>query len=299
MARRWIGALVVVVLSILQAQESSAENLFPHGTCPACEVDGGSRAPGEAGGEEGPENPFDDPIETDRDSFTPTSVTVSPGRMIFEASYSFIDNRGTPETHSFPEVLIRVGVLERLELRLGWNFEIGGGGNFVSGIGDEASIDLPGVLEESRLLYGFKYFVNNQADFMPRSSVIVQGFTPTSSESNKTDFMAAYVLGWGLPGRCQFDAALHYTTSSEEHDHYNNWAPSAVLRVPVGQRINLHAEYFGIFSTGKERNFTRHFISPGVHVLLTPDVELGVRLGWGLNDQTSRFFSNVGIGMRF
>jgi hypothetical protein len=36
-----------------------------------------------------------------------------------------------------------------------------------------------------------------------------------------------------------------------------------------------------------------------MHYLVTPNLELGLRVGWGLNDQTARFFSNVGIGLRF
>jgi hypothetical protein len=36
-----------------------------------------------------------------------------------------------------------------------------------------------------------------------------------------------------------------------------------------------------------------------VHYLVTPDLEVGVRVGWGLNDQSARFFSNAGFGWRF
>ena len=36
-----------------------------------------------------------------------------------------------------------------------------------------------------------------------------------------------------------------------------------------------------------------------MHYLVTPNVELGVRVGWGLNEPVGRFFSNVGFGWRF
>jgi hypothetical protein len=32
---------------------------------------------------------------------------------------------------------------------------------------------------------------------------------------------------------------------------------------------------------------------------VTENLEVGVRVGWGLNDQTPRFFSNVGFGWRY
>src|SRR5262245_57015951 len=83
-----------------------------------------------AGEREGEEE--QDEIETDRDSFTFATSTVGIRKTVVEASYSFIDNRVGPESHSFPELLVRRGLSERLELRLGWNYEAGGPGT-VSG----------------------------------------------------------------------------------------------------------------------------------------------------------------------
>lgn len=68
----------------------------------------------------------DDELETDRDSFTPATSTVGAGRLILEVAYSFLDNRDACETHSFPEAVLRVGLLPELELRLNWGFEVGG-----------------------------------------------------------------------------------------------------------------------------------------------------------------------------
>ena len=71
------------------------------------------------------------------------------------------------------------------------------------------------------------------------------------------------------------------------------------VAVPVGEKFAGHIEYFGIFSSGKEQNTVKHFISPGLHYLVTPNLEIGFRVGWGLNDQSARFFSNVGVGLRY
>ena len=62
-----------------------------------------------------------DEIETDRDSFTPATKLAGIGRIIMESAYSFIENRGVASTHSYPELLFRYGLTDRLELRLGWN----------------------------------------------------------------------------------------------------------------------------------------------------------------------------------
>src|SRR5215831_18645405 len=97
-------------------------------------------------------------IETDRDSFTPATTTAGRGRLIFESAYSFLDNRAVKETHSFPETVFRYGLTDRLELRLGWNYEVGGAGNDASGA-DVSEEDLPvgkRLERESNLAYGVK-----------------------------------------------------------------------------------------------------------------------------------------------
>jgi hypothetical protein len=245
------------------------------------------------------ERPGDEAIETDRDSFTPSTRTVGRGRLVLESAYSFLENRHRPETHSFPELLVRYGLSERLELRLGYNYEVGGGGNTVSGVEAAEDPDTTGVEREHRAVYGLKALLTEQDGAVPVSSLLVQGFTPLSGKATDTQFMVGYVFGWELPSRAKLDAAVRYFTGSEEEDRFDVWAPSVVIRVPMGERINLHAEYFGLFSRGKHADFVQHYVSPGVHYLVTPDLEVGIRLGWGLNDQSTRFFTNVGFGWRF
>jgi hypothetical protein len=254
-----------------------------------------------AGGGERCVNPFEDAIETDRDSFTPATTTAGRGLLIVESSYSFLDHRGVPETHSFPELLFRYGLTERIELRLGWNYEVGGAGSDTSGV-DVGEEELPvekRLERESNLLSGVKFRVTDQETWVPASAFIFQAFTPTSGMATATQSMAAYVFGWELPRSWKLDAALRYMTGNEGGDHFNEWAPSVVLKVPVGERVNVHAEYFGVFSTDKAEEFNHQYFSPGVHYLITPDFEVGVRVGWGLNDQSDRFFCNIGFGCRF
>jgi hypothetical protein len=261
---------------------------------------GAERENGEAREEE-PRSPFEDHIETDRDAFTPATKTAPVRRFILESSYSFIDNRGAPETHSFPELLLRYGLFKRLELRLGWNCEVGGGGNVVSGSGGEAAegVDTSGLTREQRLLYGVKAMLTEQQSWLPDSVLILTGVTPTGGDATATQLRADYAFGWELPNRWRFDSALLFTTDSDNGNRFEVWAPSAVLRVPLGERFQVHAEYFGQMSQGRTSDFSHHFFSPGMHYLVTPDLEVGVRVGWGLNEQTARFFSNVGFGWRF
>lgn len=248
---------------------------------------------------EATEDPFAEHIETDRDSFTPATTTVGVGRWIAESAYSFIDNRHAPDTHSFPELVLRYGLTERFELRLGWNYEAGGGGNVVSSIEGEEGIEGARFQRESRATYGFKLRTTDQSGWIPESSLLVQGFTPTTGDTMATEGAVTYVWGWELPEKWKLDAAIRYGSSAEKEDDFAIWNASTVLRVPVGERWAAHAEYFGAIPQGQAGGRSQHFFSPGVHYLITPDLEFGVRVGWGLNEASARFFANVGIGQRF
>jgi hypothetical protein len=273
-------------------------------------VGGGSLPPGlgrpdsagtaDAGSEEDdPEDRPERPIETDRDSFTPSTRTVETGWFVLESSYSFLDERHVPPTHSFPELLLRYGLLERLELRLGWNYEVGGASGDVSGSGGEGFVQGAGVKRDSRVSYGLKAGLTEQQGWVPQSAFILQALTPTTGETTATQLVATYVFGWELANRWKLDAAFRYEAANEAGDHFDVWAPSVVLKVPLGQRWSVHGEYFGLFSSGKQEEFVLQYFSPGVHFLVTPNLEVGTRIGFGLTEQSARFFSNVGVGWRF
>ena len=258
------------------------------------------------------ENPFEDRIETDRDAFTPTPRLIRPGRLAIESAYSFIDNRRVKETHSFPELLLRYGLTSRVELRLGWNYEVGGESSSVSGsgavegfglpevVGERGSTEAgPSLVREAVLSYGAKIRLTEQSDWLPEAAVILMGRTPTRGTETLTHVVATGVVGWELPNRWKLDAALRYTTAASEGDRYGGWSPSAVLRVPVVDRAMVHAEYFGFFSQGRATDFRQQFLSAGASYLLTPDLEVGVRGGPGLTDDSPNWFINAGFGWRF
>jgi hypothetical protein len=237
-----------------------------------------------------------DEIETDRDSFTFATSTVGPQATVVESSYSFIDNRLGPESHSFPELLVRRGISDWFELRIGWNYEAGGPGT-ISG-NEVGGQDLQ-VETEGRILYGAKFLTSNQSGWIPQSSLIVEGYTPTAGPSSVSTVDIGQSFGWTLPNGWVWNSALRFATANEKGDSFEQWAPSTVLKIPIGERWNVHAEYFGIVSYGKQTPINDQFVSFGGHVLLNPNLELGVRFGFGLNRETPDFFNNVGFGWRF
>jgi hypothetical protein len=232
------------------------------------------------------------PIETDRDSFTRSPRVVEYSSWVLEGSYSFLDQNAEYEGHTFPDLLLRYGVAERLELRLGWNYEIGKF-HHLSPVGSERN-------EEGIINYGMKIPWTRAAGWIPTSALIATGYTPTSGSSNSTDFSLEYAGGWTLANEWELDTGLRWFMLAEEQDRFTEWAPSVVLKAPLlNDRANIHLEYFCLLSRGREGEYRQHYLGPGLHFLVTPNMEIGTRLFWGLSEDAVDFACNFGSGIRY
>lgn len=241
-----------------------------------------------------PENDF---IETDRNSFTFARMTAGANRLIVETSFSFINISGQKLDFSFPETLFRYGIGDRFELRLGWNYETGServpGANNIGGFFAANA--------EQQLYYGFKAALSEQSGLLPGSALFVQGHTPTGGAQSVTQLRTGYVVGWRLPNRWDFDAAMRFGTDIDEYGGYRIYAPSCVLKIPLteSERWFAHVEYFGVLTQGKESDVTLNFIDIGLHHLFTSNIEVGAIVAFGPHSGGMNLVTNVGIGVRF
>ncbi len=236
-------------------------------------------------------------IETDRNSFTFARMTAGDGRLIVESSYSFIDLHGEKIKNSFPELLLRYGIGDRFELRLGWNYESGrerkpDAGNIAGFFGANA---------EQQIFYGFKTVLTKESGWIPGTAFLAQGHTPTGGPQSVTQLRIGYVLGWRLPNRWDFDAGFRFGTDNEDGRPYVMWAPSVVLKIPLtpSERLFTHIEYFSLITNGKGEDTALHFVDTSLHYLITPNVEVGAIIAFGPERHGLNIVTNVGIGLRF
>jgi hypothetical protein len=238
-------------------------------------------------------------LGTDRDAFTPSTHTVAAGVLLHEASYVYIDNlRGLP-TNNYPEWLLRIGATDWLEWRFGVNYGVGSQGNVVTSVEVGEGTLHGGTLYETSILYGLKVNVTTQQGWRPESCFILEATTPAYGDVFGTSPVATGVAGWKLDNGCRLDAALRYAYAEGLVDWFSRWTPSVVLRMPVTDRWELHAEWFGNYTAGLVDNTSRPFFSPGTHYMLTKNMEIGVRVGWGLGGGGAPFFSDAGLGWRW
>jgi hypothetical protein len=238
-------------------------------------------------------------LGTDRDAFTPCTHCVDAGVSLTETSYVFIDNSVGLPTNNYPELLIRLGANDWWEWRLGFNYGVGSQGNVVTNVEvGEGSIEGRSVYESS-VLYGFKIDTSEQFGWVPESCFIMEASTPTYGDVFGTVPVATIVAGWELPFEWRLDGAIRYSYSEGELNWFSRWGPSAVLRIPITEAFEMHAEWFGTFTQGQLNDTHRPFFSPGIHYIISENTEIGLRVGWGLTDEAAPFFSDAGFAFRY
>jgi hypothetical protein len=198
-----------------------------------------------------------------------------------------------------PSTVLRIPVTERFEWRLGFNYEQNSGGSVVAAVEVGEPPDGESGGEEANLLYGCKLRVTDQEGWIPRSSAIVEAFTPVAGDIWGTEPSATYAFGWELPTEWRFDTAIRYARAESVEGWFDRWMPSAVLRIPVTDRWEVHAEWFGSWSQGLADDSVQPFAGPGTHFMLTPTFEIGCRMGWGLTRDAAGYFVDSGVGWRF
>jgi len=238
-------------------------------------------------------------IGTDRDAFTPSTLTVPAGSVLTEGSYVYIDNRGLPPTNSYPELLTRIPVADWLEVRFGLNFCDNGGGYLVTNAEGGPGRNDGTISYESTVLYGVKAAVTQQDGLLPQSCFIMEGFTPMYGDFSSTLPIATYALGWKTEANWRIDGAIRYVYAEGPEGWFDKWAPSIVLRIPATERWEVHVEYFSTFTVGLPDEETVPFVSPGTHYMLTDNLEIGLRIGWGMTRDAAAFFSDAGFGWRW
>lgn len=238
-------------------------------------------------------------LDADRDAFTPSAYCVGPRRGLIEASHVYIDNPAGLPTNNYPELLIRQGANEWWEWRLGVNYGVGSQGNIVTSVevGD-GTLD-GSTLYESSILYGFKLATSHQDGWVPDSCFIMEAATPTYGDAFGTVPVATLVAGWDLGDDWRLDGSIRYAYSQGSQNWFSRWSPSVVLRVPMTERWEAHAEWFGSYTQGLAVDRYQPFFSPGTHYSISRNVEIGLRVGWGLTAQAAPFFSDAGIAIQY
>ena len=227
-------------------------------------------------------------IITDRPDFTESAATVPASRVQLEGGYTF-SRAGEVREHALGEILVRVGVAEDLEFRLGlnsyaWNLS--------------PSADVSGFKDAT---IGAKWSVYNDREDRISFSVLAATTLPTGGKEFREDALqpeAKFIVAWGMTDRQTISANLNTTAASIGGKRFALISGSLSLGQLITDVLGAYAEVFG-FLPQQEGAPDAYYLNGGMTWLISADVQLDARVGGRLNGSQPDFFAGVGAGWRW
>lgn len=248
------------------------------------------------------EDPADSPLDLDRPDFTEASTTVGRGLTVLEYGYTFTraDRRNTE--HSLPETLLRVGLFAD------W-FEFRIADNFVSQRGTDpvAPISAAGLED---LYIGSKFQLFMQDGWLPEAVLIPNMTLPTGQNGISNDRILLglnSVYGWGIQDSSGEEwLGIGASTQlnqvvDDTGDPYVEFVQTLVIDIPISEQLGAYVEWFAFMPhhASSPNVGPQHYADSGFAYLVNDNMQLDIRIGFGLNDHADQLFTGVGGGFRW
>jgi len=233
------------------------------------------------------------PIDTDRPDQTESSALVPRRHVQLEFGVGYTENAPDEKTLEAPALLVRYGVVDRLELRLGvptLTTEFDGGA--------EADFADPEI--------GAKIALWAEKGWRPEAALLVGTTVPVGSEDLSSDrFDPAFRFSFGhtLPKDFSFGynlGAAWETTLEDDgsgRDTLSRLEYTAALGYDFAERWGAFIELFGDAPLS-DSGGPAHSLDGGVTYLLRENIQFDVAAGVGLTSEAPDWFVTAGISVR-
>ncbi len=231
------------------------------------------------------------PLVTDRPDFTESALAVGPGRVQLEAGYTF-SGEAEVKSHTVGEVLVRVGLISRLELRLGLNsyaFE------------ERTSADERGFED---VFIGAKIALLEVASgfelLRPGLALLIGTSLPTGQGGFGAEGVwpeAKLALGWDVSQRFSLGSNLNVASVRVDGDRFGQFSGSLAMGYAISERLGTYLEYFG-FAAPNTRGIDESFFNGGFTFLANNDLQFDARAGIGVSEPDLNYFLGVGFAWR-
>lgn len=228
------------------------------------------------------------PLVTDRPDFTESAVTVPRGDVQLESGYTFT-RAGDADEHTLGEVLLRVGLADRLEARIGL-----GSHAWIGAAGED-----PSGFEDPSL--GFKAILAREETAGVAAAVLAGTTLPVGDgDVGEDDWQPEVKLAVsrGLSEVVALAANAGYARASEEGEGFDQGSASLSLGMGLSDRWGAYAEAYGTFPVTRSGD-DEAVLNGGFTFLVHPLLQLDARAGAGLTDAAPDFFVGLGIARRW
>ena len=231
-----------------------------------------------------------EPLVADRPDTTETALVVPRGMVQVESGYTY-SRSGTGREHAAGEILVRVPVCERAELRFGvpsYLFQRTGG---VRGVGlDDFSL-------------GAKFALVPGGGKKPALAFFLSTTLPTGAKSvaeNAWQPEAMIAAQWQLRENLAFTSNLGYTRASDGGVRFDQLRATGSFGFSLSDKWSAFAEIFAADKTDAAGKSAK-YADTGLTYLVNDGFQLDARVGIGLNNHVGGpdYFWGMGASRRF
>ena len=280
------AALAAAGLPICAAADERPKKLLSY------DYDGGD----DGGGEEGL---YGDRIVTDRPHIAEAASTVGLGRVQVETGYTYYSDTAagtTTQLHSYPETLVRAGVLQEwFELRVQYNAfseyaTSQAGSSFQRGSDD--------------LYLGAKVGLAAQAGILPELTIFPQMRVPTGSPAYTADEVLPgmnFVYAWRVGERLEIECNTNVNRrrNPAAAGYYTEYLQTFNFEYDLSRRVMLFNEFVVFAQVGGVGVPQQAYSHGGLHYFLLPNLQVDVHAAVGLNEAAADFFGGSGLSWRW
>ncbi len=251
-----------------------------------------------------PTDPMTQPMVTDRPDFTESTDAIPSGHFQLEAGYTFTydrEHKDRVRDHTAPEFLLRIGLVDDLELRLGWQGYSWTENQFVTRTPAGRRVTREDWTDGAHdLSIGFKLKLLEQDGLVPHFGILASMNVPVGSDVvSPGDVEPGAVLLWAydLTDDLALAGNVGFASLTDGGDRFYQTSASISVAVALTERLGAYVEYYGLYPNA-EHSDAAHVLNGGFTFLINNNFQIDWRIGGGLNEEADDFFTGVGFAWR-
>ncbi len=251
-----------------------------------------------------PDDPMSEPLITDRPDFTESTEAIPAGHFQLEAGYTFTydrEHKDRVRDHTAPEFLLRIGVVDDVELRVGWQGYSWTENQFVTRTRAGRRVTGEDWTDGAHdLSIGFKLKLLEQDGLVPHFGILASMNIPEGSDVvSPGDVEPGAVLLWAydLTDEIALAGNVGFASLTDAGERFFQTSASISLAVALTERLGGYVEYYGLYPNAEDSD-AAHTLNGGFTFLINNNFQIDWRIGGGLNEEADDFFTGVGFAWR-